>query len=180
MAYLQADPDRSAVRLDSAVMRAHVSAAGTPPNPGTDHALGRSRGGFGTQIHGLADRRGRPLRVTGGPRHDRTQARARVEAWTDTPRPCLMADRAYNGDGFRAWRAPRGAEAVLPARKGRTPSQPHNPERYQARNAIEGGLGWLKQGRRVATRYAPYAHRGLGFRYWAGAWIWLQSYLNTA
>ena len=127
MAYLQADPDRSAVRLDSAVMRAHVSAAGTPPNPGTDHALGRSRGGFGTQIHGLADRRGRPLRVTGGPRHDRTQARARVEAWTDTPRPCLMADRAYNGDGFRAWRAPRGAEAVLPARKGRTPSQPHNP-----------------------------------------------------
>ena len=45
---------------------------GAPPNPGTDHALGRSRGGFGTQIHILADRRGRPLRVTGGPRHART------------------------------------------------------------------------------------------------------------
>ena len=78
MAYLQANPDLSAVRLDSTVVRAHVSAAGAPPNQGTDHALGRSRSGFGTQIHVLADRRGRPLRlrVTGGPRHDSTQARA--------------------------------------------------------------------------------------------------------
>ena len=42
---------------------AHVRAAGTPQSPGTDHALGRIRGGFGTQIHILADRRGRPLRL---------------------------------------------------------------------------------------------------------------------
>ena len=71
MAYLQADLNRSAVRLDSTIVRAHVSAADTPKNQGTDHALGRSRGGFGTQIHVLADRRGRPLRlrVTGGQRH---------------------------------------------------------------------------------------------------------------
>ena len=182
MAYLQADPDLSAVQLDSTLVRAHVSAAGAPKSPGTDHALGRSRGGFGTQIHLLADRRGRPLRlrVTGGPRHDSTQARALVEAWTDTPRPCLMADRAYDGDGFRTWRAQRGTEAVIPDRKGRTNPQPHDLELYKARNAIERGLGWLKQGCRVATRYDPYAHRGLGFLYWAGAWICLQSYLNTA
>ena len=60
MAYLQADPDLSAVPLDSTVVRVH---AGAPQNKGTDHALGRSRGGFGTQIHVLADRRGRPLRL---------------------------------------------------------------------------------------------------------------------
>ena len=49
---------------------------GRTQNQGTDPALGRSRGGFGTQIHRLADRRGRPLhlRLTGGQRHDRTQA----------------------------------------------------------------------------------------------------------
>ena len=37
---------------------------------------GRSRGDFSTQIRLLMDRQGRPLnlRVTGGPRHDRTQA----------------------------------------------------------------------------------------------------------
>ena len=57
MAYLQTEPDLSAVRLDSTV----VSAAGVPKNKGTDPALSRSRGGFGTQIHILADRHGRPL-----------------------------------------------------------------------------------------------------------------------
>ena len=48
------------------------------PNKGLDPVLGRSRGSFSTQIHILADRRGRSLRlrVTGGQRHDSTQARA--------------------------------------------------------------------------------------------------------
>ena len=154
MAYLQADPDLSAVPLDSTVVRMHAGAAGAPQNKGTDHALGRSRGGFGTQIHVLADRRGRPLRLrmTGGQRHDRTQARTLVEAWPVTPRPCLMADRTYDGDAFRAWRAQRGTEAVLPARKGHTNPQPHDPEPYKARHAVERGLGWLKGWRRVAPR----------------------------
>ena len=75
-----AAPDRSAVRRDSPVGRAHVRAAGAPPNQGRDPTLGRNRGGFSPQIHVLADRRGRPLRLTGGPRHDRTQARALGEA----------------------------------------------------------------------------------------------------
>ena len=66
------------------------------------------------------------------------------------------------------------AEAVIPARKGRTNPQPHALEQYKARNAVERGLGWLK-----ATR-DPYAHRFLGFLYLAGAWIWLQAYLNAA
>ena len=56
--------------LDSTVVRAHMSAAGAPKNQETEPELGRSRGGFGTQIHILADRR--RLRVTGGQRHDRT------------------------------------------------------------------------------------------------------------
>ena len=66
-------------------------------------ALGHSRGGFRTQIHILADRTGRPLRLrvtaacaTIAP------SRALVESWTDAPRPCQIADRAYDGDAFRA------------------------------------------------------------------------------
>ena len=125
----------------------------------------------------LTDRRGRPLRVTGGPRRDRAQAR--VAAGTGAPRPRLMADRAYDGAPFRAGRAQRGTEAVLPARKGRTNPQPYDLERYPARNAVARGLGWLPRGRRVAPRYDPYAHRCLGFLYLTAAWIWLQSYLNT-
>ena len=56
--------------LDSTIVRA----AGTPKHKEADPARGRSRGGFGTRIPSLADHQGRPLRlrVTGGPRHDRT------------------------------------------------------------------------------------------------------------
>ena len=79
---------------------------------------------------------------------------------------------------MRAWRARRGLEAVIPARRGRLNPQPHDPEKYQARKAVERGLGGLKHGRRVATRYDPYAHHYLGFLYWAGAWIGLKSHIH--
>ena len=76
-AYRQAAPDLSTLRRDRTVMRARIRAAGTLQKKGTDPARGRSRGGVSTQIHILTDRRGRPLglRVTGGQRHERTQAR---------------------------------------------------------------------------------------------------------
>ena len=108
-----------------------------------------------------ADLRGRPLRlrVPGGQRHDRTQAQALMEDGTDAPLPCLIADRAYDRDGFRAWWAPRNLMAVIPARRGRTHPQPHDPERYLARKAV---------------RYDKYAQRCLGFRYWTAAWLWLK------
>ena len=68
----QAKPELSAERRDSTVVRARRAR----PKKGRDPALGHSRGGFRTQIHSLAQW-GRPLclRLTGGPRPDRTQGR---------------------------------------------------------------------------------------------------------
>ena len=100
-----------------------------------------------------------------------------MEAWIDAPLPCLIADRAYDRDGFRAWRAQRDIKAVLPARRGHLNPQPHDPEKYKARKAVERGLGGLKQWRRVATRYDKYAQRFLGFLYLAAAWA-LAAILN--
>ena len=53
-----------------------------------------------------------------------------------------------------------------------------DPERYPARNAVERSRGWLRHGRRVATRYGQYAQRYLRFPYPAGAWLWLNENLN--
>ena len=89
-----------------------------------------------------------------------------------------MPDAQWHCLAFRAWRAQRGTEAVLPARKGRTPPQPYAPATHPARNAVERDIGWLRHWRRVATRYDKYAHHFLGFLYLAGAWIWLKSHSN--
>ena len=64
-----------------------------------------------------------------------------MEAWTDAPQSCLIADRAYDSDAFRAWLAQQGIKVVIPVRTRRTNPQPHDLERYQARNAVERGIG---------------------------------------
>ena len=177
----QADPDLSAVLLDSTIVCAHVSAVASPPPPNqeSDPARGRSRGGFSTKVHRLSDRRGRPLalRLTGVQRHDSTQAL--MEAWTAAPLSRL-ADRAYDGDAFRAWLDQRGIQAVIPARAGRLDPQPCDPEAYLARNAVARSCSWLKGWRRGATRYDQHAPRYLGFLYLAGTWIWLKLNIHTA
>ena len=136
LAYMQADPDRSA----SLVVRAHVSASGASNRREADPALGRSRGGFSTRGHSLTDRRGRSLglSVMGGPRYDHTLGKD----GTDASLSCLIADRAWDGNAFRAWLVLKGIKAVIPARHRRT--FPHDPARYKARHAVARGLGWLK------------------------------------
>ena len=173
--HLQAKPDLSAVLQDSPIVHAHVRAADAPQKKEAEPARGCSRGGFGTQILILADRRGRPLhlRVTGVQHHDSTQARVLVE---DRGVPALPdRDRSYDRDSCRAWLAQRDIEAVFPAWRGSLNPHPHDPERYLARKSVARGLGGLQPWCRVATRYDLYAPRCLGFLYLATAWIGLQS-----
>ena len=124
-------------------MRAHVRATGAPPKKEADSARGRSRGGCGPQIPILADRRGRPLHLRVTARHDRTQARA-LGKDCDAPLSCLIADRAYDRDAFRAWRAQRDIEAVIPARRGRT--DPSLTTRNGTRRATPRGIGGSNHG----------------------------------
>ncbi len=58
--------------IDSTIVRAHQHAAGGQQN----QAVGRSRGGFSTKIHVLADALGNPMKfiLTGGKKSDFLQA----------------------------------------------------------------------------------------------------------
>ena len=87
---------------------------------------------YGIQVNKSA------VRLTGGQRHDRTQARALVEAWSAAPLSRLMADRAYDVDAFRAWLAPRGIQAVIPARAGLW--IPNPATRRRTRRATRGNV----------------------------------------
>ena len=69
--------------IDGSSIRASRDAAGASPTDGTpaepaDHALGRSRGGFGSKIHLVCDGQGLPMAVTvtAGQRHESTQFEA--------------------------------------------------------------------------------------------------------
>ena len=102
-----------------------------------------------------------------------------MEAGTDAPRFCLRADRTYDVDALRAWRARQGIKAVMTARIRCANPQPRDPKRYKARHAVEWGIGCLQRGQRVATGYAPYAQHGLDFLYLEAAWRRLDSKINA-
>ncbi|MFI9636027.1 IS5 family transposase [Nocardia sp. NPDC051929] len=198
---LQAIADAAAqigwlVSVDSTIMRAHPHAAGArrhgdrqvePPGghraEPTDHALGRSRGGWGTKLHLACEHGLRPLSLllTAGqagdspqfaavldsirvPRLGRGRARVRPDR--------VLADKAYSSAANRAYPRERGIPATIPVpadqaghrrnrgrRGGRPPA--FDREIYRHRNTIERGINRLKQHRAVATRYEKLATRYL-------------------
>ena len=56
----------------------------------------------------------------------------------------------------RAWLSRRGIEAVIPTRRDQ-PREAMNRKKYRGRNVVERCIGWLKESRRVATRYEKLA-----------------------
>ncbi len=74
-----------------------------------------------------------------------------LEALAPTRR--LIADKAYDADRLRTWLADKGIEAVIPGRSARAIVYPLNRAAYRRRNVIERMFGYLKNWRRIATRY---------------------------
>lgn len=159
--------------VDGSVVRASRAAAGaeaascviTPAEP-ADHALGRSQGGFGTKVHVVCDAGGLPLGVvvTPGQRHESVV----FEAVMDTVavpqavgppkrRPKRAAgDKAYSNKRIRTRLRSRGIGIVIPTKKDQRRRR-FDKERYKGRNVVERLIGWLKERRRLATRFAKLA-----------------------
>lgn len=131
-----------------------------------DHALGRSRGGFSTKIHLLCDGQGHALHfeLTAGQAHETTafldtldHADVRHCQSAVRVRPAALAgDKAYQARWILDALERRGIEAVIPA-KGEAANDDHHPdfdrELYARRNIVERLVGWLKECRRVLTRF---------------------------
>lgn len=68
----------------------------------------------------------------------------------------LAGDRGYSYPRIRAWCRRRRIEAVIPTRKDQPP-EAMDTAKYRERNVVERCIGWLKECRRVATRYEKLA-----------------------
>jgi transposase len=138
-----------------------------------DQALGRSRGGFGTKIHGSCTPLGHPveLTLTAAQESDIAQAEGLVAGHDPE---AVIADKGYDKQAFVEAVEARGAAAVIPARKNRTEPRAIDRHLYRERNVCERFWSKVKQYRRVATRYDKKAQNFLAFVHVAAIMVMLR------
>jgi len=132
----------------------------------TDHALGRSRGGFGTKIHIVCDSHGFIVAIhsTAGQAHDSkafepTMARRLFHQRRGQRRwpQRLAGDKGYSYPRIRRWCRRHTVAAVIPTRKNQPRDESFDPMAYKRRNIVERVVGWYKEYRRLGTRYEKLA-----------------------
>lgn len=75
-------------------------------------------------------------------------------------------DKGYSYPGVRRWLQHRLIEAVIPQRRDQIEHERRRPldrRAYRRRAVIEQSIGWLKENRRVGTRYDKLATSFLAF-----------------
>jgi transposase len=138
------------------------------PEEPADHALGRSRGGFSTKIHILCDGNGLPLHfhLTPGESHEST-ALDEVLVGADAclldehgeriPWPtALGGDKGYRANWIDEYLLKLGVQPVIPSKENEDrAARPieFDKELYRRRNIIERLIGWLKESRRIFSRF---------------------------
>ena len=137
-------------------------------------ALGRSRGGFTSKLHHLADALGRPIafHLTVSEAADCKAYDALIDQPERAPH-ALLADKGYDADAIRADLAERDIKVVIPGRSNRRVKIEHDRVLYRQRNRIERMFGHLKINRAIATRYDQLAETFLGMVHIASARYWL-------
>ena len=134
--------------------------------------MGRSQGGFTTKIHVKTDGQGQVLgfTLTGGQAHESTQFETVIESGplcgkeglqgdtTEGEWPEKVAgDKAYSSRAIRDWCGEREIEPVIPTKSNEQRQEDFDTDSYRNRNIVERAIGWLKECRRVLTRFEKYA-----------------------
>jgi len=138
----------------------------------SDHALGRSRGGFGTKIHLVCDSRGAVvgIHVTAGQAHESKafepamarrlfHRRGGRRRW---PRR-LAGDKGYSYPRIWRWLSRRRIGRVIPTRKDQPRDPNFDKDEYRKRNIIERVVGWSKECRRLLSRFEKLAINYVAF-----------------
>ena len=165
--------------VDGTVIRAHRVASGarkaklSREENALKQALGRSRGGFSTKLHFLTDGQGIPIGITAtpgqrneAPEFQNVMQACLIKTFRKANRPTsLAADKAYSSKAIRDYIAKLEVEDVIPTRSNETKNDGFNKSTYRMRNIVERAIGWIKEHRRIATRYEKLVENYLAMIY---------------
>lgn len=138
-----------------------------------EQALGRSRGGFSCKIHITVDGLGNPLRLrlTGGHRHDITQAQALLEGFNFDH---VIADRGYAAANLMDYLLHHEIDAVIPPHARTKVTTEYNTWLYRERHLVECFINKIKHFRRIFSRFEKLDRSYLGFLHFVSVLIWLR------
>ena len=85
-----------------------------------------------------------------------------------------MGDKGYDSDDVVKAAQRRGAEAIIPPKKNRKVAREYDKHTYKERMKVECFFSFLKQYRRVATRYEKTKRNFLAFAHVASVMILLR------
>jgi transposase len=124
------------------------------------------------------DALGDPVRVrlTPGQRHEMTRAEALVDG---LPAGWLIADTAFDADGFRRKLSEAGTTAVIPPNPPRARAVRYDRDLYKERHVVECFFAKLEQFRRIATRYEKLKATYLGLLHLVLGFIRLRRQINV-
>ncbi len=148
------------------------------PEEPEDHALGRSRGGYSTKSHILCDGKGHPLgfHLTPGQTHESTvldtvlqnadaelvDGQGEPVAWPVS----LAGDKGYRANWIDEYLIDLGINPVIPSKENEDRDDrpvEFDRDKYRQRNVVERLIGWLKENRRIFSRFEKTAKNFGGF-----------------
>ena len=150
-------PSGETCRTSSANGRQHRgagSSSGRRRKRGTQrHGFGRSKGGFTTKIHLIANAWGLPMRaeITGGEVSDYKGFDVLMDGDLTAPK-VFIADKGYDSDAVRQTVAERAGSTVISTRSNRKEQIPLDHFIHALRNQIERCFNKLKCARRPGNQ----------------------------
>lgn len=170
-------PD-SMLLIDSSIIPARQQAAAK--KGGSDHALGRSRGGLSSKINAMVDARGLPAAITLSPGQASDKA-ALAGLLALHPRPGdVEADRCYGARAVLDLVEAHGGRGHISIQRDRKLHRSVDPALYRQRNRIERFFNKLKHFRKIAARYEKTARNDLAAIFMASSRLWMRHYESAA
>lgn len=159
-------PADGLVLLDSTTCKAHRAAAGAAGSRGEAEALGRSRGGLCSKLHGCADGLGRIMRLLPSPGHHADLRYAAVLV-AGIPARDAALDRGYVSAALRAAFAAEGCAVHTPPKRDMLDPPAWDRAIYARRHLIENRFADLKDMGRIALRRDKTCRSWMGFAHLA-------------